>query len=391
MSDIFVRLFTDYLVDTRVQAAGSEARDFYVMALLVAKQWSTDGVITRGHLPMIPHENPERAAARLVELGLMEVVPQGWRITSWLKYNISTAQMKENKRNGGLASSAARSTRADLNRDEQASTEVNRTQQKSTDANSSVSVSDSVSVPVSVSALALAVAVEGGSGGNGAAPSVTVPVAEVEPPAAAPGPEPDAPADQFQGIPGWEPPETPAGQPEFNDGEYEPTDPEYAFDPRWDAEDLLVLWEERLGRIQPIHRAKAGWVLQRLHNRQRLSKRQLRAMVQHCISDRKARKFWGTGRSPAIWLDAKGSERVWQRVMAHLVDSGWSLPVAEPEPVRVIQTGPPRPPKPPRDPSCTCRHGAGWENAAKGIPCPTCELGKWNAAHEVPANREVGT
>lgn len=409
---LYVKLVSNWYRDPKIVQAGRDARELYLASLGLAKDENSDGFIAEEQLRFLDIDDDgvpamRARAARLVDVGLWEPANGGWHIVAWFKHNVAKdAQLSEKRSSAGKAGADAR-WRVSV-----PSSEPDGNLPSMANGNAVVAMMANATTTTTTgsgSGVAMALAVEGGSGGDGQEAAGTVPaaadelpVAPASAPAVPPGDPPPVPGNghasapepatesAFQPVPGWEPPEAAPGQPDWNDGEFEPTDPEYAYDHRWQGEDLLALWEKRLGRIQPGQLAKAQFVLSRLHNYHRLSKRQLRAMVQHCISDPKARKFWGTGRSPAIWLDAKGSERVWQRVLSHLTQSGWSLPDPDPErALPVIQAGPTRPPMPARDPTCDCPRTAGWLSIARKIPCPKCELGKWIATYEVPQPQEA--
>lgn len=105
---LFVPLDVNYADDPKMIEAGAEAELVYVRSLAIAKRIGSDGAIHRAHLPrlcdgifsvVMGEDTPDDLAARLVKVGAWIDVPDGWRIASWDKWNL-TAEEIQTRRSG---------------------------------------------------------------------------------------------------------------------------------------------------------------------------------------------------------------------------------------------------------------------------------------------------
>jgi hypothetical protein len=347
---MYVQLVTDYLLDDKVQQAGSEGRDLYVLFLLIAKQWHTGGIVRRGHLRYLPHEDPDPAAARLVELGLLEAMPGGWKIVAWAKYNATEEQIKAGNRKGGLRSGEVRrgnmEQRVAEHQDVPASNspnEVERSRTKSREVEGSQVKSPEVP------------SVSDGGGGKATTPQTAAPA-----PARV-----DEPGNGSHPVDG----DLPA---------YFPDDPTYAFDPQWRAEVELRRWGELMGtpfgKWGGGREIEAQRVLQQLHREKKLSVRQIAALIEHVWKDEFARGNWGTRKTPATWLEYRGAEQLWEKIRASADKAGVYGFRAAPKLKRDLG------PKPDPDKECGCRRGWVEDDQGQTVTCRVCALGKWFTA-----------
>ena len=122
---IFIQLPTDLLDDERFAKLSFDARWAYIHCCLVAKeQFETDGLITERQIFRAdPEAGLDRYQSSLAELGnagLIEVVPGGYQVTGWLDWNLSNAdieQERERRRKaghkGGIRSGEARRSKTE--------------------------------------------------------------------------------------------------------------------------------------------------------------------------------------------------------------------------------------------------------------------------------------
>lgn len=108
MVGLHVQLDVEYPNNDRVIDAGPMAELLYVRAMCFAKKSMRDGLITRNQLTVIGRKIPkvEKEAANLVDVGLWEVAPKGWRIIGWLQRNKPAAKVlaeSERKRLDSIA------------------------------------------------------------------------------------------------------------------------------------------------------------------------------------------------------------------------------------------------------------------------------------------------
>ena len=86
--------------DPAIIAAGPHAELLFRRANEHAKRLDRDGVILAAELPIIARgiPTPTKHAAALVAGGLWEDVPDGWFIRSWFKWNLTQAEVTEQRR-----------------------------------------------------------------------------------------------------------------------------------------------------------------------------------------------------------------------------------------------------------------------------------------------------
>lgn len=378
---MYVELVTDFLVDPQIQIAGSEARDLYVQFLLIAKQWGTDGKVSRGHLRFASHDNPMPAAARLVELGLLIEVVDGWVIVAWLKYNASMDQIRAGNRRGGLRSGEVRRAaldsrvvaqsnmpnevqRSDLNALQVTSSDIGVGQTCPTKSNEvERSPLKSVEVPRSPGAGA------GGSAVTAVLPNLRTRVGldgSVIVQTAVPG-NGSAAAAASDVLP-------PA--PEDDDGPaWEANDPAYRLVPEYAGAEHLAQWQSKIGPIPARYHLECLNTFVRLHTHCHRSLRELTALVDHVATNADARKFWGAGKTPGRWLTSRdGGEPTWRRVLASWLDGRKEFPLGRSEAAAVQLRIPPGH-APAADPACDCRNGWIMPNGNRE-GCPKCARGK---------------
>lgn len=87
----FVPLSVDLAADPAILEVGPDAELLYVRALQYAKRQRTDGLVPKPALPRLTLglRRPTTLPKRLADAGLWEVVEGGWRIRSWLRWNLS--------------------------------------------------------------------------------------------------------------------------------------------------------------------------------------------------------------------------------------------------------------------------------------------------------------
>jgi hypothetical protein len=174
------------------------------------------------------------------------------------------------------------------------------------------------------------------------------------------------------------------------DSGFLPDDPAYQFDPAYDGRQDLELWAAKVGPIPPAQQIMASVALVRLHGYCKRSVRELQALIEHVGSDPKAKRFWGSPKSPAGWLKTRDDGiQTWQLIRKHWERAGGHFPRVEPTPAEVLDRTQyqPLPPMPAWDPACVglgrgCRYG--WVRDANNlrVPCPTCALGRWTRDHQ---------
>jgi len=108
----WVKLDDGFFRHHKVILAGREARDLALAALCHASASLSDGYIPAGALRQLAADaqvsNPKRLAARLVEVGLWEVAPGGYRIHDYLAYNPSRERVLETRARRVAAASKTR-------------------------------------------------------------------------------------------------------------------------------------------------------------------------------------------------------------------------------------------------------------------------------------------
>lgn len=92
----FVPLSVDLAADPAILEAGPDAELLYIRALQYAKRQRTDGLVPKPALPRLTLglRRPTTLPKRLVDAGLWEVVEGGWRIRSWLRWNLSLEEQE---------------------------------------------------------------------------------------------------------------------------------------------------------------------------------------------------------------------------------------------------------------------------------------------------------
>lgn len=109
----FVPLDVYYLRDPAIQRVGPEAELLYLRSLAHSKAVGSQGVVTAYDLAAISvglKGVPTKVQA-LVRERLWEVVEDGWRIRSWLRWNRSTdeiTEQKQAKRDGAIKTNHTR-------------------------------------------------------------------------------------------------------------------------------------------------------------------------------------------------------------------------------------------------------------------------------------------
>lgn len=92
----FVPLSVDLAADPAILEAGPDAELLYIRALQYAKRQRTDGLVPKPALPRLTLglRRPTTLPKRLADAGLWEVVEDGWRIRSWLRWNLSLEEQE---------------------------------------------------------------------------------------------------------------------------------------------------------------------------------------------------------------------------------------------------------------------------------------------------------
>lgn len=92
----FVPLSVDLAADPAILEAGPDAELLYIRALQYAKRQRTDGLVPKPALPRLTLglRRPTTLPKRLADAGLWEVVEGGWRIRSWLRWNLSLEEQE---------------------------------------------------------------------------------------------------------------------------------------------------------------------------------------------------------------------------------------------------------------------------------------------------------
>ena len=92
----FVPLSVDLAADPAILEAGPDAELLYIRALQYAKRQRTDGLVPKPALPRLTLDlrRPTTLPKRLADAGLWEVVEGGWRIRSWLRWNLSLEEQE---------------------------------------------------------------------------------------------------------------------------------------------------------------------------------------------------------------------------------------------------------------------------------------------------------
>lgn len=91
----WVKLSTSYHLDDALLRAGEPAEILFSRALAHAGLKETDGVITREALPRIVPARGRQRADALVREGLWSVIPGGWLINNWEKWQPTKAELDQ--------------------------------------------------------------------------------------------------------------------------------------------------------------------------------------------------------------------------------------------------------------------------------------------------------
>lgn len=373
---VFVRLATSFVFDPVILSLSADARWLYVKALCVAKQWMTDGFAAAALLegPGVP--DLEASAEELVDAGLFEVREDGWFITAWFKHNLSADEIRsrrviseeeyrDSKRRAGKRSGEVRRAARDARLSEQPNTcstrvrcvpavQLSGVEQDEHTGASALRGNDmntNTRVPCSPKQ---AVELEKSSLDLYRTNMVSVSVSENTAVRTNNGCTQEGPAEDV--VP-----------------DYEPDDPLYELDERYNGYEDLLYWERHISPIQPPQKLMAQNTLCRLHTFCKLSKRQIRALITHIATNKDARIWWGVGKSPATWFRrSDGVEPLWLKIKANWAANGGELPAPV---VRKSSV-----PKPSPDPDCDCNRGWREDEDGQDVPCSRCPLGVWHAS-----------
>ena len=97
---VFVPSDVNLANDPGILRAGFRAELLFRRGNEYAKRMNRDGVLYAVELPIIGHGIPGSLATfagELVTHGLWEAIPDGWRIRSFLKWNMSQAEQEETR------------------------------------------------------------------------------------------------------------------------------------------------------------------------------------------------------------------------------------------------------------------------------------------------------
>lgn len=95
---VWVPSSVDTMFDPSVQRVGPMAELIFRRGNEHSKRLGRDGELFTGDLPLIAigvPGNPTKHAAALVREGLWEVTVDGWRIRSWLTWNLTVDEAKD--------------------------------------------------------------------------------------------------------------------------------------------------------------------------------------------------------------------------------------------------------------------------------------------------------
>ncbi len=97
----WVRLDDQFFANPKVVELGKDAKLVYLAALTYCGSQLTDGVIKAGAVRMVAAmvDAERECVAELVDAGLWEVIPEGYRIHDYLIYNPSGEQVKAERAN----------------------------------------------------------------------------------------------------------------------------------------------------------------------------------------------------------------------------------------------------------------------------------------------------
>ncbi len=93
----------------KIVKAGPVASWLWICSLVYANRLLTDGKIETSSLPILGAiSHPERAAKRLVDVGLWDVVPGGWQIHDFHAFNPHAVDVKEKRERDRVRKESAR-------------------------------------------------------------------------------------------------------------------------------------------------------------------------------------------------------------------------------------------------------------------------------------------
>lgn len=96
MAAIWGKIYGSLHSSIKWQRATPEARGLWTTAMSWSIDQGTDGVVPSDSLRFLG--GTKRAASKLVEVGLWEVHPEGWRFHDWLDHNVSDQQIQDQRK-----------------------------------------------------------------------------------------------------------------------------------------------------------------------------------------------------------------------------------------------------------------------------------------------------
>jgi hypothetical protein len=107
----WVRLEDTFPEHPKIDKVGGDAAWLHVCALAYCNRNETDGLVPAGSVTRLSdRKNPRSLAARLVDAGLWEDDPNGWRIHDYLHYQPSRAQRDKSRSDARERMKKARSS-----------------------------------------------------------------------------------------------------------------------------------------------------------------------------------------------------------------------------------------------------------------------------------------
>lgn len=96
MAAIWGKVYGSLHSSIKWQRSSSEARALWATAMSWSIDQGTDGVVPSDVLRFLG--GTKRAANKLVEVGLWEFHPEGWKFHDWLDHNVSDQQIQDQRR-----------------------------------------------------------------------------------------------------------------------------------------------------------------------------------------------------------------------------------------------------------------------------------------------------
>ena len=93
----WVKLSTRYYNDPALARAGEAAEILFTRGLAYAGEQETDGVVPREVLPRLVTTKATARVRALVREGLWEVIPEGWRFTSWDRHQATREDLERHR------------------------------------------------------------------------------------------------------------------------------------------------------------------------------------------------------------------------------------------------------------------------------------------------------